>query len=74
MCDFAPATLPTQAVQSSMRIEIVRDLFVTCAFLPLVAARFSADETSAYLQFEYYRLFVSVNKTLGNIDTLVLDE
>ncbi|KAF1929942.1 polysaccharide lyase family 4 protein [Didymella exigua CBS 183.55] len=39
----------------------------------LAAAHLTANETSAYLQLENDRLFVSVNKTTGGIDTLVLD-
>jgi rhamnogalacturonan endolyase len=56
-----------------MRVNIVHHLLLACATLPLVSARLSANETSAYLQLENDRLFVSVNKTIGGIDTLVLD-
>jgi rhamnogalacturonan endolyase len=56
-----------------MRAETPHTLLIALAFLPLGNAHLSANETATYLQLENERLFVSVNKTIGGIDTLVFD-
>lgn len=53
-----------------MRFDIALSLL---ASFQLVFSHLTANETSTYLQLENDRLFVSVNKTTGGIDTLVLD-
>ena len=53
-----------------MRFNIALPLLTS---LGLGSARLTANESSTYLQPENDRLFVSVNKTTGGINTLVLD-
>jgi rhamnogalacturonan endolyase len=56
-----------------MRAETPHTLMVALACLPLGNAHLSANETVTYFQLENERLFVSVNKAIGGIDTLVLN-
>jgi rhamnogalacturonan endolyase len=56
-----------------MRAETPHTLSVALAFLPLDNAHLSANGTATCLQLENERLFVSVNKMISGIDTLVID-
>jgi rhamnogalacturonan endolyase len=56
-----------------MRFDLVRNAALLLASHQLVSARLIANETTTYLQLSNDRLFISVNKTIGGVDTLVLD-
>ncbi|KAL5375001.1 hypothetical protein DPSP01_011493 [Paraphaeosphaeria sporulosa] len=55
-----------------MRFSTVRGALLF-ACIGLASTRLTANETSAYLQLENDHLFVSVNKSIGRVDLLVLD-
>jgi rhamnogalacturonan endolyase len=56
-----------------MQAATPHTLMIALACLPLGNAHLSANETVTYFQLENERLFVSVNKAIGGIDTLVLN-
>ena len=56
-----------------MRFDLVRNAALLLASHQLVSAHLIANETTTYLQLSNDRLFISVNKTIGGVDTLVLD-
>lgn len=55
-----------------MRLDSLGGAFLLSS-IGFVTARLTANETSTYLQLENDHLFVSVNKSIGVIDNLVLD-